>query len=137
MNTRILRASRRVRLPLGLLFGALVASPMMAQQTGSAGETVKLEEFVVTGSHIPTTETAYDARTTPVDIMTRKDFDELGYGTVEQVIQSMPYVQASVPTQNNQTGFGNSDLGLIDAANGSELDVLHATVTGLPAASTT
>ncbi|MEZ5274939.1 MAG: TonB-dependent receptor [Opitutaceae bacterium] len=105
MNTSILRASRRVRLPLGLLFGALVASPMMAQQTGSAGETVKLEEFVVTGSHIPTTETAYDARTAPVDIMTRKDFDELGYGTVEQVIQSMPYVQASVPVQNNQTGF--------------------------------
>ena len=32
--------------------------------------------------------------------------------------------------QNNQTGFGNSDLGLIDAANGSELDVLHATVIG-------
>ncbi len=33
---------------------------------------------------------------------------------------------APLVVQDTQTGFGNSDLGLVDAANGSELDVLYA-----------
>jgi len=66
---------------------------------------VQLEEFTVTGSHIPTTETAFDARSTPVDIVNRIQIEQLGYGTTEELLQSMPYVQASVPVQNNQTGF--------------------------------
>ena len=105
MNMTMPRALKRALLPVGLLFGSLFVSPLAAQQMGSTEETVSLDEFVVTGSHIPTTETAFDARATPIDIVTRKDFDELGFGTVEEVLQNMPYVQASVPAQNNQTGF--------------------------------
>ncbi len=33
-------------------------------------------------------------------------------------------------TQSNTTGFGDSNLGVVDAANGSELDGLHAVVIG-------
>jgi hypothetical protein len=37
---------------------------------------------------------------------------------------------AAAATQDNQTGFGDSNLGLVTWANGSELDVAHGTITG-------
>jgi len=105
MNKRLLRAVTPARVLTVVLTGLLAASPMLAQETGTAGETVELEEFTVTGSHIPTTETSYDARSTPIDITTRSDMIELGFGTAEELLQSKPYVGVSVPRQNNQTGF--------------------------------
>jgi hypothetical protein len=37
---------------------------------------------------------------------------------------------SAAATQDNQTGFGDSNLGVVDWANGSELDVAHGTITG-------
>ncbi|RKX34797.1 MAG: hypothetical protein DRP71_05950 [Verrucomicrobia bacterium] len=105
MNIRLLCAVNPARVLTVVLSGFLAASPMLAQETGSAEDTVELEEFTVTGSHIPTTETSYDARSTPIDITTRADMEELGFGTAEELLQSKPYVGVSVPRQNNQTGF--------------------------------
>jgi len=105
MNIRLLCAVAHLRVLAVVLSGFLAVTSLVAQQTGSAKETVDLDEFVVTGSHIPTTETAYDARSTPIDITTRSDMEELGFGTVEELLQRKPYVGVSVPRQNNQTGF--------------------------------
>lgn len=90
---------------IGLASTFVLSAGAQSTSSGQSAETIQLEEFTVTGSHIPTTETAFDARTTPVDIVRRADFERLGFTTAEELLQSMPYAQSSVPPQNNQTGF--------------------------------
>ncbi|WP_221033093.1 TonB-dependent receptor domain-containing protein [Actomonas aquatica] len=86
----------------------LVAPAAIAQGTNNdtAEETVNLNAFVVTGSHIPTTETAFDARTVPVEIMDRAEIDQSGFTTAGELLQRMTVANAgSVPVANNATGF--------------------------------
>lgn len=94
---------------LGQTFGcALIATSVAFAQSSNSGEeeTVQLNAFVVTGSHIPTTETAFDARTIPVDIVDRAEIEQSGYTTASELLQRMTASNAgSVPIANNATGF--------------------------------
>ena len=76
-----------------------------AQQ--AASETpVKLDKYVVTGSNIPTTETAGEARTFPVLTIDRKAIDESGMFNTTELLQKMTLSNGgSVPLSNNATGF--------------------------------
>ncbi|MCF3648972.1 TonB-dependent receptor domain-containing protein [Synoicihabitans lomoniglobus] len=84
-----------------------VAPAALAQDSSESGEdTVTLGAYVVTGSHIPTTETAFDARTIPVEIMNRAKIEQAGYTTAGELLQRMTASNAgSVPIANNATGF--------------------------------
>ena len=84
--------------------GALLAASVAFGQEDD--ETVDLDAFVVTGSHIPTTETAFDARTIPVQVMNRDTIDQTGYATAGELLQRMTVSNGgSVAISNNATGF--------------------------------
>ena len=99
--------SRRSKLGHAVAYALMATSVAFAQNSGSNQEdTVQLNAFVVTGSHIPTTETAFDARTIPVDIMDRGQIEQSGYTTASELLQRMTASNAgSVPIANNATGF--------------------------------
>ena len=72
----------------------------------SSEEVVEIEEFIVTGSLLPTTETAYEARAVPIQVIEREVFDAAGFVTVEEFLQKLPINNGgSIPMQNNQVGF--------------------------------
>jgi len=76
-----------------------------AQQTAS-DTPVKLEKYVVTGSNIPTTETAGEAQTFPVTVIDRKAIDSSGVFNTTELLQKMTLANGgSVPLTNNATGF--------------------------------
>lgn len=91
------------------LIGAIMVAPAAWAQSTSASseeETVTLGAYVVTGSHIPTTETAFDARTIPVEIMDRAEIEKSGFTTAGELLQRMTSANAgSVAIANNATGF--------------------------------
>jgi len=101
---------------LARLFGAglslFAASAAFAQGAAPASDTVKLEKYVVTGSNIPTTETAGEARTFPVQVIDRMAIESSGVFNTSELLQKMTLSNAgSVPVSNNATGFtpgGNS-----------------------------
>jgi iron complex outermembrane recepter protein len=72
-----------------------------------AGEKVeKLEKFVVTGSYIPTTETAFTAGVSPVVRIDQKVIEESGLTTTSELLQKVTVSNGgSVPISNNATGF--------------------------------
>ncbi|MBI3887279.1 MAG: TonB-dependent receptor, partial [Opitutae bacterium] len=94
-----------------LLAGAgfsLLAAPGLAQAPGAPADdkTVKLEKFIVTGSNIPTTETAAEARTFPVQTIDRRAIESSGlFNTVELLQKTALSNGGSVPFTNNATGF--------------------------------
>jgi outer membrane receptor protein involved in Fe transport len=60
----------------------------------------------VTGSYIPSTETAVEAGTSPVTRVDRKDIDESGSTNTAELLQRITVANAnSVPISNNATGF--------------------------------
>jgi iron complex outermembrane recepter protein len=74
--------------------------------TRSGSEPQKLDAFVVTGSYIPSTETAIEAGTSPVVRVDRKDIDESGSTNTAELLQKITVANArSVPISNNATGF--------------------------------
>ncbi|BET65566.1 TonB-dependent receptor [Opitutales bacterium ASA1] len=98
-------SGRRFVVPASAALLVLAGSPWANAQS-TAGATVELEEFTVTGSHIPTTETAFDARATPVTIVTRDQIESLGYSTPTELLQNLAVNNGgSVPISNNATGF--------------------------------
>ncbi len=75
-------------------------------QTAPAAPAEKLEPFVVTGSYIPSTETAIEAGPSPVVRIDRKQIDESGLANTAELLQSIAVSNASsVPIANNSTGF--------------------------------
>jgi iron complex outermembrane receptor protein len=99
--------SRRSKLGHALAYTLMATSVAFAQNSGlNEEESVQLNAFVVTGSHIPTTETAFDARTIPVTIMDRATIEQSGYTTASELLQRMTASNAgSVAISNNATGF--------------------------------
>src|SRR5436190_1639535 len=75
--------------------------------TGPGGEKVeKLEKFVVTGSYIPTNETAFTAGVSPVVRIDQKVIDESGLTTTSELLQKITVSNGgSIPISNNATGF--------------------------------
>src|SRR3954468_7784826 len=90
---------------------ALIACASLCAVTGYAQSaadesTVKLEKFVVTGSDIPSTEMAAEARTFPVLTIDRKMIDQSGVFSTTELLQRMSLSNGGgVPFTNNATGF--------------------------------
>ena len=83
----------------GTVFGQAVAP-------AAATDSQKLEPFVVTGSYIPSTETAIEAGASPVIRLDRKAIDESGSTTTADLLQKITVANANaVPISNNATGF--------------------------------
>jgi outer membrane receptor protein involved in Fe transport len=92
------------------LFGAglslLAAQAAFAQQAAPASDAVKLDKFVVTGSYIPSTETAVNAGVSPVVQIDRKTIDQSGFTNTADLLQRITISNANaVPVSNNATGF--------------------------------
>ena len=67
---------------------------------------IKLEKYVVTGSNIPTTEMAGEARTFPVQTIDRRAIEASGIFNTTELLQKMTLANGgSVPLSNNATGF--------------------------------
>lgn len=92
---------------VGISLPALAtAQAPAAPATEGEEKTVKLEKFVVTGSYIPTTETALNAGVSPVVRIDRKVIDESGLSTTSELLQKITISNGgSIPISNNATGF--------------------------------
>jgi len=97
--------------PLVVAFAFLAGGPFgyaqaVAPTTTSDERPEKLEPFVVTGSYIPTTETAVESGTSPVVRIDRKQIEESGLTNTAELLQSITVSNANaVPISNNSTGF--------------------------------
>jgi len=104
---------RFLRAALALVASASVALTGYSQAQNSPGtaapadeKTVKLENYVVTGSNIPSTLTAGAAGALPVVTLARDDIDKTGYQTAAELLQRITVSNGgSVPISNNATGF--------------------------------
>jgi iron complex outermembrane receptor protein len=103
---------------LACLFGAglsLIAAQAAFAQQATPDESVKLDKFVVTGSYIPSTETAVNAGVSPVVMIDSKTIDQSGITNTADLLQKITVSNAnSVPISNNATGFtpGASSISL-------------------------
>lgn len=108
MNTS---SARNLRVVLALILGIslpafVVAQTATASTSAQEEKTVKLEKFVVTGSYIPTTETAFNAGVSPVVRLDRKVIDESGLSTTSELLQKITASNGgAIPISNNATGF--------------------------------
>jgi len=85
---------------------AATGSTTAAPATTTGEPVQSLEKFTVTGSYIPTNETAFTAGASPVVRIDRKVIDETGLNTVTEVLQQVTISNGgSVPISNNATGF--------------------------------
>ncbi len=94
--------------PLLLRFGWLLVVPalLFAINLTAQDEEEELEEMIITGSMIPTTETAYETRATPVQVLERFQIDQTGFVTAEELLQKLTVNNGNtVPVSNNATGF--------------------------------
>jgi len=74
--------------------------------TPTDSETLTLERFVITGSNIPSTEMAAEARTFPVQTIDRRLIEQSGVFTTTELLQRMSLSNGGgVPLTNNATGF--------------------------------
>ena len=93
----------------GLVLLAPAALAQAAAPVSGSGEPPppqKLEPFVVTGSYIPSTETAVQAGASPVTRIDRKEIEASGATTTAELLQSITTSNANaVPISNNATGF--------------------------------
>jgi len=90
-----------------VLSGFLAASPILAQETAPAEEeTVELEEFTVTGSHIPMTEIAGEAKAIPVTIVDQDALTQMPAVSLGDLLQKLNVTNGgAIPISNNATGF--------------------------------
>jgi outer membrane receptor protein involved in Fe transport len=83
-----------------------VSAQAQTASTDKKDDTVKLEKFTVTGSYIPTTETAFTAGASPVVRIDRKVIDESGLTTTAELLQKITVSNGgAIPISNNATGF--------------------------------
>ena len=81
-------------------------APGSTQSTSATGDVQRLDKFVVTGSYIPTNETAFTAGVSPVVRIDQKVIDESGLTMVSELLQKVTSSNGgSVPISNNATGF--------------------------------
>jgi outer membrane receptor protein involved in Fe transport len=99
-----------LRVAFAFAAGVTLAASGLAQTADKPSDdkakVVTLEKYVVTGSNIPTTETAVEAGIFPVVSLDRKTIDETGYQTAAELLQKITVSNGgSVPLSNNATGF--------------------------------
>ena len=101
--------SRKIASGAALLLGVSgLAVTGFAQATTAPAEEepTELERFVVTGSYIPTNETAFNAGVSPVVNIDRKIIEQTGLTTAAELLQKITVSNGgSVPISNNATGF--------------------------------
>jgi outer membrane receptor protein involved in Fe transport len=91
---------------VGSAFAFIAGSNAWAQAPASSSQVQKLDKFVVTGSYIPTTETAFTAGISPVVRIDQKVIDESGLALTSELLQRITVSNGgSVPISNNATGF--------------------------------
>lgn len=101
---------------IGLIAANLVVAGLLSAQRAPAAavspppppeqEPVNLPAVVVTGSNIPSTESASAARTFPVATIDRKLIDESGITGTAELLQRMSFSNGnSVPLSNNAIGY--------------------------------
>jgi len=79
-----------------------------AQTAGKSGVTI--EEVIVTGSNIPTSE---EVGPNPVDVYSRDDITRLGVRNATDLVQKLPEVMGASITENNVNGGnGRTELNL-------------------------
>ncbi|MSU49443.1 MAG: TonB-dependent receptor [Opitutus sp.] len=112
MNTMQLKTPRTVAgVGLVALLGAQILTAQSVAPTAPADPKKEeapqqLERFVVTGSYIPSTETAVEAGASPVTRIDRKIIEQSGYTNTAELLQKITVSNAnSVPISNNATGF--------------------------------
>lgn len=93
-------------LPATITFGQdISATPQTADRSG-----VTIEEVIVTGSNIPTSE---ETGPNPVDTYRQTDLDRLGVRTATDLIQKLPAVSgASINENNTNGGDGRAEINL-------------------------
>ena len=100
---KLMRQNRQVRATVAatVFFFAFAAVAQDASE-----EMIELEEFVATGSLLPSSGAAYEARAVPIQVIERETFDAAGFATAEEFLQKLPVNNGgAIPMQNNQTGF--------------------------------
>jgi outer membrane receptor protein involved in Fe transport len=101
-----IRTSRKFATAVAL--AAVAAGVAQAQTAPAAGQdkVQKLDSFVVTGSYIPTNETAFTAGVSPVVRIDQKTIEQSGLGSTAELLQRVTVSNGgSVPISNNATGF--------------------------------
>lgn len=90
-----------------LTVGSVVAGITLATSVGFAQEEdEELEAFIVTGSLIPQSQTAFEAGALPVSLFSREDIDRTGFTSTAEILQDLNVNNGgSVPISNNATGF--------------------------------
>ncbi len=102
MNIR----SRKLAVAFALIGPALALNSATTAWGQTASQPQKLDKFVVTGSYIPTTETAFSAGISPVVKIDQKVIDESGLTNTAELLQRITVSNGgSVPISNNATGF--------------------------------
>ncbi len=102
---------RKLMAALSLFGGAsafLTGSIASAQTAPARASTdvQKMDKFTVTGSYIPTNETAFSAGVSPVIRIDQKVIDESGLTMVTELLQKTTVSNGgSIPISNNATGF--------------------------------
>jgi iron complex outermembrane recepter protein len=98
--------SRKFAAGLSLLVSATGLTAVAQTAPAAQEEPQELERFVVTGSYIPTSETAFTAGIAPVVRLDRKVIDQSGLTTPAELLQRVTVSNGgSVPISNNATGF--------------------------------
>ncbi len=92
-------------------FSLLAANALRGQVASAPGTDptapVKLEKFIVTGSHIPLTETSAEALTFPVITIDRQQIEQRGLSSTAELLQQFSLSNAgSVPVSNSNSTFG-------------------------------
>lgn len=114
MNIRIWKNAAALPF-VGLLTATVSVSAFgqTAPTDAKKDEPQKLESFVVTGSYIPTNETALTAGVSPVVNIDRKVIDQSGLTTTAELLQKITVSNGgSVPISNNATGFTPAATGV-------------------------
>ncbi len=114
MNLRTRKLMAKLSL-LGSSIAILSGSNARAQASASTQSVEKMEKFVVTGSYIPTNETAFSAGASPVVRIDQKTIEQSGLSTVSELLQRVTVSNGnSVPISNgaNTNTGGASSISL-------------------------
>src|SRR5688572_7083943 len=108
MNIRMRKFTAALSL-LGSTAALSLTPSTWAQAVGAPpapNDVQKLEKFVVTGSYIPTNETAFSAGVSPVVRIDQKVIDDSGLTMTSELLQRVTVSNGgTVPISNNATGF--------------------------------